>query len=444
MGRKRGRTCRKRGRKRAFTPEVMGRRTVNISHEMQYVQLRKWLKENGCIDLHLVPAHFPDTGRGLMTTKALQPGDTIIALPEKCLLTTQTVHRSYLGKYIERWKPRLSPLQVLCTFLVAERHFGRTSPWKPYIDVLPKAYTCPGYLAEEVLRLLPEALLGKAEVQRRDIRELTLSSEGFFHSLQPLFAESVEGIFTSDALRWAWCSVNTRTVYMERLQSEYFSREPDVYALAPYLDLLNHSPTVQVTAGFNQESKCYEIRTLTKCRRYQQAFICYGPHDNQRLLLEYGFFAANNPHSVIYVEKDVLRTHLLQKDKELNGKLSFLQDRGFLENLTFGFEGPSWRLLAALKVLCLGPDNYSQWKKVLIGLPDSVGNERNSLDLASSLCSHLMNENQKVLQKIYKLMSNRTELLEQLDLVAKLREEERKILQASLVILQRLRNTTTS
>lgn len=37
--------------------------------------------------------------------------------------------------------------------------------------------------------------------------------------------------------------------------------------------------------------------------RYQQAFINYGSHDNQRLMLEYGFVAPCNPHSVVYVDK---------------------------------------------------------------------------------------------------------------------------------------------
>ena len=46
---------------------------------------------------------------------------------------------------------------------------------------------------------------------------------------------------------WAWSTVNTRGVYMTQPMSDYISRdEEDHYALAPYLDLLNHSSEAQV------------------------------------------------------------------------------------------------------------------------------------------------------------------------------------------------------
>lgn len=145
-----------------------------------------------------------------------------------------------------RWKPPVSPLLALCAFLIVEKHAGSLSKWKPYIDVLPQTYTCPVYFSDDVFNLLPAELRAKALDQREKVRELHSSSKAFFDSLQPLLREPATTVFSHDALRWAWCSVNTRTVYMKHPQSPHLSTETDVYALAPYLDLLNHCPQVQV------------------------------------------------------------------------------------------------------------------------------------------------------------------------------------------------------
>ncbi|XP_013810811.1 SET domain-containing protein 4 isoform X1 [Apteryx mantelli] len=446
MKKNRGRTGRKRRRKH-LQSFMNG---VDCSHKLEYIKLKKWLKDRGFEDNDIRPAEFWDTGRGLMTTKALQAGELVISLPEKCLLTTGTVLSSCLGEYITKWKPPVSPLIALCTFLIAEKHAGEQSLWKPYLDVLPKTYTCPVCLEEDVVSLLPEPLRKKAQEQRTMVHELYVSSKAFFSSLQPLFAENTETIFNYSALEWAWCTVNTRTVYMKHSQRECFSLEPDVYALAPYLDLLNHSPNVQVKAAFNEQIRSYEIRTDSQCKKYEEVFICYGPHDNQRLLLEYGFVAVDNPHSSVYVSsgwicrlKDTLLRYFSPLDNQKNAKLSILKNHDFLENLTFGWDGPSWRLLTALKLLNLGEDEFNCWKRALLGDVISATNEEQTLNVTEKICLFLIEETQHVLLQIYRLKRDKENLKNHLTLVEALRLEDLKILQKSAEILCNLKMATT-
>ncbi|XP_077198767.1 SET domain-containing protein 4 isoform X2 [Paroedura picta] len=392
----RGRTSRKRRRNHSRCFSQSG---VNLSHKCEYICLKKWLKERGYEDSILRPAQFSETGRGLMATKTLQAGQLIIALPERCLLTTDTVLNSYLGEYIIKWRPPVSPLTALCTYLIAEKWFHKKSLWHPYLDLLPETYMCPVYLGHEAVNLLPEPLRRKAHEQKSLVQELYNSSKSFFSSLQPLFPDQVESVFNYSAFQWAWCTINTRTVYMKHSQKECFSREPDNYALAPYLDLLNHSPSIQVNAAFNEKTRCYEIKTLSRCAKYKEVFINYGPHDDQRLFLEYGFIATSNPHNSVHVGTDMLLKHLIPEDKQRHMKVSILQEHKLLDNLTFEWDGPSWRLLIALRLLCLEVHQFSSWKKVLLGDNISETNEKKSLDLATKICLLLIEETQQALQK---------------------------------------------
>ncbi|XP_046504301.1 SET domain-containing protein 4-like isoform X1 [Equus quagga] len=440
MKKGRGRTSRIRRRKLFRSSESRG---VNESYKPEFIELKKWLKERKFEDMNLTPARFPGTGRGLMSKICLQEGQMIISLPESCLLTTDTVIRSYLGAYIAKWQPPLSPLLALCTFLVAEKHAGDRSVWKPYLEVLPKAYTCPVCLEPEVVDLLPKPLKAKAREQRTRLQEFFTSSRDFFSSLQPLFSEAVESIFSYSAFLWAWCTVNTRAVYMKPRRRRCFSVEPDTYALAPYLDLLNHSPDVQVKAAFNEETRCYEIRTVSSCRKHEEVFICYGPHDNQRLLLEYGFVSIHNPHACVYVSKDILVKYLPSTDKQMKKKISILKDHDFIENLTFGWDGPSWRLLTALKLLYLEAEEFTCWKKVLLGEIISDTNEKTSLDVAQKICRYFIEETNAMLQKVSRMKAEEIALINQLTLVETLWTEELKILQASAGILNNLQTAFT-
>ncbi|XP_014830638.1 PREDICTED: SET domain-containing protein 4 isoform X2 [Poecilia mexicana] len=389
-----GRTARKRKRKREQSVH-----SVSLSHQLQYVRLMKFLHQRGFSSTLLQPALFSDTGRGLKTLQTIMPGELVVSLPESCLLTTSTVLSSYLGEYIKSWKPRLSPLSALCVFLVCERQRGEASDWFPYIDVLPYSYACPTYFSEEVADVLPAGVRRRGLEQREAVREMHSSNQEFFRTLQPVLSQPIEDVLTYEALRWAWCSVNTRSVFMSRPSSCFLSG-PDSYALAPFLDLLNHHPDVQ------------------------------------RLLLEYGFVAMNNPHSVVYVEPDLL-CDILRGEKSLDQKMKFLRENNFLENLTVSSEGPSWRLMVALRLLSLPQTLYHLWRPALLGQVVDEKTEVRSSQTARTLCQQLLKDTHIALDKISQLLGQcGGPVREQLEVVRALRQEERWILENCVTALR--------
>ncbi|KAF6737404.1 SET domain-containing protein 4 [Oryzias melastigma] len=478
-----GRAARRRRRKRdgSIQPE-------SLSHQLRYVRLMKFLHQRGFTSTPLQPALFSDFAAPSLRLSPdqavfFQPGGMLVSLPESCLLTTSTVLLSYLGPFLKRWKPPPSSLVALCVFLVCERHRGEASDWFPYIDVLPQSYSCPPYFTDSVMAVLPSGVRRRAEEQREMVRHLHASHQDFFRSLQPVLTRPAEEVLTYEALRythkqpphshtlspqrthsriwppmphrWAWCSINTRSVFMTPPSSSFLSG-PDNYALAPFLDLLNHRPDVQVKAGFNRATGCYEVRSLSGVQRHQQAFINYGSHDNQRLLLEYGFVSSCNPHSVVYVEEDLL-CEAFRGGQSLDEKVLFLRENHFLDNLTVSDEGPGWRLLAALRLLSLPPLPCRHWRTVLLGQTAGEEEERSVLT-AQTLCERLLKETRRSLQEvrpdqqdavsatlchldlcvqISRLLQNCEQpIREQLEVVMSLRREERSILENCLEALQ--------
>ncbi|XP_070771885.1 SET domain-containing protein 4 [Enoplosus armatus] len=425
-----GRAARKRRQKQQSVVQ-----SVSLCHQPQYVRLLKFLHQRGFTSTLLQAALFTDTGRGLQALKTMKPGQLLISLPESCLLTTSAVLDSYLGQYIKSWKPRLSPLLALCVFLVCERHRGEASDWFPYIDVLPTSYTCPAYFTDDVAAVLPTSVRRRALEQREAVREIHHVNQDFFRSLQPILSQPVEEVLTYEAIRWAWCSVNTRSVFMSQPSNNFLFGQ-DVYALAPFLDLLNHRPDVQVKASFNDVTRCYEIRSVSGTLRYQQAFINYGSHDNQRLMLEYGFVAPCNPHSVVYVDTDLL-CDVLRGDRSLDQKIKFLRENNFLHNLTVSSEGPSWRLMTALRLLSLPQTLYHHWKAVLLGQVLCEEREEWSIQTAKTLCQQLLQDTHTALDKVsHLLLLCDHPVREQLDVVKSLRQEERCILGSCLEALE--------
>ncbi|XP_021344112.1 SET domain-containing protein 4-like, partial [Mizuhopecten yessoensis] len=180
-------------------------------------------------------------------------------------------------------------------FLLAEKAKHESSFWYPYINILPKKYTTPSFFSETELNLLPKTVRSRASTEISKVHTAFKLVTDFIRSCWPELAP----VITLPDFLWAWYSVNTRSVYYKHNLCEEFLADGNHLALAPFLDLLNHSYDANITAAFNVNSNCYEIQTENTYRKYDQVFISYGNHDNAHLLVEYGFVLPNNPNDAV-------------------------------------------------------------------------------------------------------------------------------------------------
>jgi hypothetical protein len=108
--------------------------------------------------------------------------------------------------------------------------------------------------------------------------------------------------------------------------------------------------------------------TETPVRKYGEAFISYGAHNNSKLYTEYGFTIPDNPHDFFPVSLHSIRDFLRQPHLSCQcweEKVEILTKSHLAENLGISADdGLSWNLKAALRIACLEAAELANWHVV--------------------------------------------------------------------------------
>ncbi|KAK3916044.1 SET domain-containing protein 4 [Frankliniella fusca] len=266
-----GRTYRQRTRK--------NRSNVNLSSDSSFVSLTQWMSERGWTQTTpLSLSKFEETGRGLMARSNIKQGDVLVSIPRSLLITTATVYESPVGCILHRatvTPPNFLCQEILACFLLWEKHLGNVSTWANYIRTLPKFFSTPQFLDKSHVNNFPWYL------QDHSLGSIELVNDSFRH-LIPAFRKdyicnhcqlTALDLFVWDDFLWGWCCVNTRAVFIDpgNVPSHPLPlRDRNCLALAPYLDMFNHSDAVQVEVGLNNNNNCYEITTLQPFKKHSE------------------------------------------------------------------------------------------------------------------------------------------------------------------------------
>ena len=132
---------------------------------------------------------------------------------------------------------KTAPLDCLVLFLMCEDFLGPKSSVAAYIASLPRTFSNPLYHS-----LLTNTTCESGD---EDVDSLLAEQRGKYLASWKNVSLTVvnnptclKGVFTEDRFLWAWFAVATRFLYIDK-------QKP---ALVPFVDLLNHSPHVQVCA----------------------------------------------------------------------------------------------------------------------------------------------------------------------------------------------------
>jgi len=321
-------------------------RVINLSGDSVFQDLLTWLRGLGfrpCQRLRL--AHFPGVGRGLQATEDIGAGDVLVSIPLPALVTRASLLQTQpysLGS-------NLSTQALFSLWLLL-------SPPGPYLASLPTSYTCLYFASPTHQALLPthlrECLHKQIALVDKDFKEVSEVYPGLDRS----------------RFDWAWFTVNTRAVFLDK--DPRFTLPPsspeDSLALAPYLDLLNHHPDAVVEAGVNLDPAAppgFQIVTRKAIKKGDQVFIHYGAHSNISLLVEYGFIIPDNPDDGICLTlEQLLSAASLSTSSTILRKL---REAGLHLGIAISPKsGLSWSGLASLRIVSSKLEELDDWTRI--------------------------------------------------------------------------------
>lgn len=341
----------------------------------------------------LVVKHTEGSGRGVYAHAAIGPNERLARIPplfllnfssaiahitkhnSSILLTEPCYHNLYVpppvfdrvGEIYARLPLalllELLSFQILSVYLLLERFRGKTSFWKPFIDMLPEVSELG--LAPVVWKIL--------EVENCDLlwKSLPRSARKHSESVVARFEKDyavvtqklpdAAKLFNRSDFLWAWMSINSRCLYMDIPQGK---DDSDNFTMAPYVDFLNHLSTDQ--CGIKIDTLGFHVVTSCKYLPGEELYFSYGPHSNEFLLCEYGFSLGDNKWN--YIDFTDFIVPLFRP-----GHVEFLKNSGYYGEYTVNSSGMSFRTEIALAVLQEEtPDTSRKLRAFIDGISDGL------------------------------------------------------------------------
>lgn len=359
-------------RKRACL-DKQSSRPLKEDSKPEFIELCKWMSANGWHSVaNMCPAVFTNTGRGLMALSNLPSNHLIVQVPRKLLITKEKV----LLELPDLQQINVTTAECLTLFLLFSKLNGLNSS---YLSTLPSFFSVGGLCESQEVAVLPTFLKEKILCNQNYVFQK-------YEKIEVIWKKLFSSTLSRDLFVWAWFCVNTRAVFYPDSSKSNCRHLEDNMALAPYLDMFNHDAEAIVEAGFNETNQCYEIRSKKKIRKYSQVFINYGPHDNEKLFIEYGFIIPRNVHSVIVFDIEDLLKLFPDEKTFLEKQIMILKQLSKGGGLYCNQDGFSWGAQIAMTVFFLGAPQLSK-----IYSPMEIEPQKREIkDLGLELINHMI------------------------------------------------------
>ncbi|KAJ5124732.1 uncharacterized protein N7515_008557 [Penicillium bovifimosum] len=300
----------------------------------------EWAVSNGIDITSVTPARFQGRGLGMMATRKIKKGESILRVPTQLMLRAEDIPSTFTSQL-----PEDIAVQALLAAYLTHGTADELSKYNLWRNSWPSRKDF-----EDSMPILWPAVLGgpqlpdgpkdtTADTQQPNLLPPSLS--GRWNTLQPgpksrKYSSDYQNILTQQAQRlrkaWTdvvsafpdtdwemfsyhWLIVNTRSFYWVGKDQEAPEDPNDAMGLVPFADYFNHAD-VPRDVKFNENE--YVFCATEDYNEGEEVYMNYGSHPNDTLLAEYGFFLDKNEADSIYLDDIIFRdVHSVEQQEEL-------------------------------------------------------------------------------------------------------------------------------
>jgi histone-lysine N-methyltransferase SETD3 len=246
----------------------------------RYDVMLNWLRQGNSQFGALSLKYYTVDYRGVHANRRLAPGECILEVPLRMIMTTDKAKECKIGRAIAASNGTVHSSHTWLAAMLLQEKTDPQSFWKPYIDCLPKHYrNMPIFFDQSELNELE----GSFTLEMISNRKVSLGME--YKAIAdhcPEFAR-----FHKLEFMWARLAVITRIFGFE-----VAGRKCD--GLVAMADMLNHKNPHETAWNFDDAKGCFTITTTKRLLKGSQIFDSYGRKCNSRYFVNYGFSLTEN------------------------------------------------------------------------------------------------------------------------------------------------------
>ena len=270
-----------------------------------FAEFTTWLAERGVAgvgDKLEFGVGLGEAGNGLVTTEDLRAGDPFVFIHQRHMMREETAKSCpVLGPFASDDKVVSAfPDLLMALHLLQEATDGPSSPWAPYLAILPATFNTPLFWSVRDVRALASA----ASPALDEAYKIVVNAVKQYVYLAPRLAAFTiaHNRFSWKNLAWALSVVATRKNLIPKESSKLTRSKKDLaltqstpteIALVPVWDMCNHDgsdpDTAEITTFYNVAVCGMEGMAMRDFAAGESVSIFYGPRSSEALLLHSGF-----------------------------------------------------------------------------------------------------------------------------------------------------------